>query len=275
MKVLAVVLVILSQTSLAAVADSERSTADTLKLPKSGLPYLERSELVANAENTFRTFVPANEQVGVSQIRALVGQTEFEEEWAFVPSANVWIEIGRKESVTEIDSEVAVDTDYLKQIVSLYHSVAIVHFHPAGFYRRIWQQEPYPIGFPVGLIAQSRLQPIGFALPSPDDVVSSIELSRELLVNDPAARISYAVVSPYGVVTYGLTTAGLKTVVYDWGNPRATTARSIVSRIAIRRMPFNIASTTSALTQPTIGDVIEALCEQASDENYRLTFKPF
>jgi hypothetical protein len=63
--------------------------------------------------------------------------------------------------------------------------------------------------------------------------------------------------------------------VYDWGNPRATTARSIVTRIAIRRMPFNIASTVDALGSPTISKVIEALCEQASDENYRLSFRPF
>jgi hypothetical protein len=88
------------------------------------------------------------------------------------------------------------------------------------------------------------------------------------------ASITYAVVSPNGVVTYGPTASGLETIAYDWGNPRATLARSIVTRVAIRRMTFNIGSTADALDDPTIGDVIAALCAQASDENYRLSFRP-
>lgn len=250
-------------------------SVSTPQLPASTIPYVEQQALVANVENTVRTVVPADETVGLSQIEALVGHTDFEEQWAFVPSVHLWIEIGRNESATELDSEVEIDTDYLKAIVRLYHSVEIFHFHPAGYYRRIWQHEPYPVSSLAGDIGRDRLQPVGFALPSPDDVVSSIELSRLLLVDDPAARVSYSVVSPHGIVSYGLTDQGLKTIAYDWGNPQASTARSIVTRIAIRRMPFNIASTMDALSRPTIGDVIGALCEQGSDENYRLTFRPF
>lgn len=226
MKALFVSLLVVSLTSCPALARSDRSVFEAPVLPVSTIPYQAQPLLVANAEDTFRTFVPADEAVGISQIMFLVGHTDFEEEWAFVPSASLWIEIGKNESVTKLDSEVEVDTDYLKQIVSLYHTVAIFHFHPAGFYRRILQHEPFSIDFPVRSIERSRLQPVGFALPSPDDVVSSIELSRLLSANDHAARISYSVVSPYGVVTYGLTTAGLNTVSYEWGNPRATTARS-------------------------------------------------
>jgi len=127
-----------------------------------------------------------------------------------VPAASLWIEIGKNESVTNLDSEFEVDTDYLKEIVRLYHSVAIFHFHPAGFYSRIRRHEPYPIDFPAGSIEHDRLQPVGFALPSPDDVVSPIELSRMLTADNPAAHISYAVVSPYGIIAYGLTAVGLK-----------------------------------------------------------------
>ena len=96
-----------------------------------------------------------------------------------------------------------------------------------------------------------------------------------LFVEHPRASITHSVVSPHGLVTYGPTAPGLRTIAYDWGNPRATLARSIVTRVAIRRMAFNIASTIDALESPTIGEVIEALCAQASDESYALSFRPF
>ena len=50
---------------------------------------------------------------------------------------------------------------------------------------------------------------------------------------------------------------------------------TIVTRLAIRRMPFNIAATIASLDDPTIGDVIAALCAQATDERYALSFTPF
>lgn len=274
MRVWSVFLLALCLLASPALAGNARSVNDA-RLPLSAIPILEEAALVANSENAVRTLVRADEVVGVSQIRALAGHTDFEEQWAFVPSMGLWIEIGRNESVSELDSEVELDVDYLSEIVSLYRSVTVFHFHPAGFYRRVWQSELYPSDFPARAIDRGKLQPVGFALPSPNDVISSIELSRLLWAKDPAARVTYSVVSPHGVVTYGPTGPGLKTIAYNWGNPRAADARSIVTRIAIRRMPFNIASTIAALDSPTIGEVIRALCGQASDENYRITFTPF
>jgi hypothetical protein len=265
---------VVALTSSEALAARNGPAKAAPELPQSAIPYVEQAALSANPEDSFRALVSADETAGINQIQALLGHTDFEEQWAFVPSIGLWIKVGRNESVTELDSEVQIDIDYLKEIVSLYHSVAIVHFHPAGFYRRIWQREPYSVGFPAAVIDGDRLQPIGFALPSPNDVISSIELSRMFSAQDPSAHITYAVVSPHGVVTYGPTAPGLKSIAYDWGNPRATTARSIVNRIAIRRMPFNIASTISILGRPDIGEVIANLCEQVSGEDYRLTFRP-
>jgi hypothetical protein len=261
---------------VASAADAEdRVPLDKAQLPASPRPYLELAALDANAENSVRMLVPADEASGVAQIEALVGRSSFEEQWAFVPAIDLWIEIGINESASELDSQVEVDIDYLKEIVGLYRDVRIVHFHPASFYAQVWQREPYRVEFPADAVGNGSVQPIGFALPSPTDVVSSIELSNMLFAEDPQNSISYSVVSPHGLVTYGLTTRGLRTVAYDWGNPRATVARSIVTRIAIRRMTFNIASTIAALDSPTIGEVIEALCAQASDENYELSFRQF
>ena len=274
MRVTSVVLLLLSLMASAAGA-SERSRLASPQLPASAIPYAQQTTLVANAENSVRTVVPAGKGAGVAQIRTLVGHTNFEDQWVFVPSIDLWIEIGKNESVSELDSEVELDTDYLSQIVSLYHDVEIYHFHPAGFYGRVWQQGLFPAEFPADALDIGSLQPVGLALPSPNDVVSSIELSRMLYANDPTANISYAVVSPHGVVTYRPTTAGIQRIAYDWGNPRATIARSIVTRTAIRRMPFNIAATIATLERPTIGQVIAVLCAQATDENYQLSFRSF
>jgi hypothetical protein len=256
----------------ATVADGAPSA--TGQLPASALPYAERAVLVANVDNSVRTIVPADQVSGVSQIRALVSRSTFEEQWAFVPALDLWIEVGTNETASELDSDVVLDVDYLCRFVGLYGDVRIFHFHPADYYTRVWQREPYPADFRAGALGSASLQPIGFALPSPTDVVSSIELSRLMSAEHPGASITYAVVSPNGVVTYGPTASGLETIAYDWGNPRATLARSIVTRVAIRRMTFNIGATADALDDPTIGDVIAALCAQASDENYRLSFRP-
>lgn len=249
---------------------------DTALLPASPIPYLELPALDANAVNAFRTLVPANELSGVAQILTLAGHTNFEEQWAYVPALSLWIEIGKNESASERDSQVEVDVDYLKKIVGLYGEVHIVHFHPASFYAKgSWEHQVLPVEFPADTIALADTQPIGFALPSPTDVVSSIQLSEMLFAQDPNAGIKFSVVSPHGLVTYGATDAGLQSILHEEGNPRATIARSIVTRIAVRRMAFNIVKTIEALDSPTIGDVIEALCTQSSDENYKLTFTRF
>jgi hypothetical protein len=253
---------------------SDRSPLEAMRLPRSAIPYFESPALVANAENASRTLVPADEVSGISQIKALVGHSNLEEQWAFIPAIDLWIEVGKNESASELDSQVEVDTDYLDRIVELYRTVQLFHFHPAAFYQRAWQHEPYDIDFPAAMLDSGKLGPIGYALPSPTDIVSSIELSRQLFTGHPDASFTFAVVSPHGLVTYGPTASGIRAIAYDWGNPRATLARSIVTRLAIRRMAFNIASTIDAFENPTIGQIIEALCLQASDENYSLPFRP-
>ncbi len=187
MNVRSVVALALALTVPAAEA-SDRPPFDAAQLPASARPHLEAAALVANVENSFRMVVPTDERSGVSQILDLVGRTDFEEQWVFVPAINLWIEIGTNESASELDSQVEIDTDYLGQIVGRYHAVEIVHFHPAGYYRRVWQNASYPIEFPADALESGDLQPVGFALPSPKDIVSSIELSRMLLGARPGSQ---------------------------------------------------------------------------------------
>jgi hypothetical protein len=248
----------------------EPPRVDLAQLPQSVPPYLELAALDTNTANVFRTLVPANETAGIAQILTLVGRGSLEEQWAFVPAKGLWIEIGHNEMTSELDSEVETDVDYLKSIVRLYHEVRIFHFHPASYYARV-----LPIGLSVAGIRPEDVESIGYALPSPTDIVTSLRLTELLYAADPLANISYSVISPHGVVAYGMTSSGFKTIHYEGDHPRATTARSIITRIAIRRMTFNIARTIEVLDAPTIGDVIDDLCAQASDENYVVKFTPF
>lgn len=261
-----VVLATLAALSVESVL-AENSGFDVAQLPLSEAPYREVAALEANAANLVRTLMPADEQAGMAQIWALVERSDLEEQWAYVPARNLWIEIGRNESATALDSEVETDVEFLTSIVRRYHEVRIFHFHPASYYGRV-----LPVGTPAARAAADEIESIGYALPSPTDVISSLKLTEILHDADPLASIGYAVISPHGVVSYGMTAPGFKTVHYEGGNPRATTARSIITRIAIRRMAFNIARTIAELPSPTIGEVIADLCAQGSDENYLLTF---
>jgi hypothetical protein len=112
-------LLVVALTSSEALAARNGPAKDAPELPQSAIPYVEQAALSANPEDSFRALVSADETAGINQIQALLGHTDFEEQWAFVPSIGLWIEVGRNESVTELDSEVQIDTDYLKEIVSL------------------------------------------------------------------------------------------------------------------------------------------------------------
>ena len=259
-------------TVLAATAQ-DQARFDVGQLPDSAIPYIERAVLTANTANAVRMLVPANQSAGVDQIKALTAGSNFEEQWAFVPAINLWIEIGGNESVSELDSSVETDVAYLKEIVRLYDVVQIFHFHPAEFYLRVWDDT---LTSEVSAEATGdEPGPIGFALPSPTDVMSSIQLSEAILADYPHASITHSVVSPHGLMTYGATVLGLDRIRYEQGNPRATLARSIVSRIAIRRMEFNIAKTIAVLDDPSIGEVIHALALQCTDQHFEVAFAPF
>ncbi len=237
-------------------------------LPESRPPYMEIDALQAGLGNTFRTVVRVGRAEGLSQIYDQVGRSSLEEQWAYLPALGLWIEIGHNERTTEADAEVEIDLPYLRAIVARYPDVHLVHFHPASFYPVV-----LPASAPAAAIADD-VAAIGYALPSPTDVASSIRLMEVLRADNPAVRVELSVVSPHGVVTYGVTEPGLRTIAYEGNNPRAGTARSIVTRLAIRRMPFNIAKTVDALGTASIAEVIAAFCAQASDENYTLVYSP-
>lgn len=250
--------------------------ADNSRLPASSRPYAEHPMLLGNAENRVRTIVPADEQMGLLQLHALVARARLEEQWAYVPALGFWIEVGHSEAGTEADPQVQTDAAYLRTLVGLLRAVHLVHLHPASAYvQGDWEERLFPTQYPAGDLKASDLRLIGYALPSPDDVWSSIDLNQAIHREFPAAQVRHSVVSPHGIVSYGPTEQGLAKIISDGGNPRKFTARDIVTRAAIRRADFNIARTIQMLQNPTIGDVIASLCAQASNENYVMAFTPF
>lgn len=249
---------------------------DSDHLPASSRPYSEHSTLLGNAENLVRTIVPADEAIGFLQIHALVPRARLEEQWAYVPALGFWIEVGHSETGTETDPQVQTDAEYLRTLVGLFGAVHLVHLHPASAYvQGAWEERLFPARYPAGDLKASGLHLIGYALPSPDDVWSSIVLNQAMHREFPGADVRHSVVSPHGIVSYGPTAHGLAKIVSEGGNPRKFTARDIVTRAAILRADYNIARTIQMLGTPTIRDVIASLCEQASSENYVLVFTPF
>jgi hypothetical protein len=249
-------------------AQAEQPGPDIALLPTSHPPYREIDTLGVNHENLFRGLVVANEAAGLVQVLNLAGRSRFEEQWAFVPALSIWIEIGINERSSHKDAEVEIDVAYLRRIVALFPEVLLVHFHPASFYPAV-----IPVGYPASFMAAD-VAAIGYALPSASDVLASIRLMELLHADNPDVQVAFAVISPHGVVSYGATETGRATIIYEGNNPRAGTTRSIVTRAAIRRMPFNVTETVTALGSPDIGDVIAELCAQFSDENYTATYSP-
>jgi hypothetical protein len=270
---LAVALTSLLITPLLAASGKLGGAGD---LPVSRAPYAEASLLGSNAANLVRTFVSADEEAGLTQIQALVPRASLEEQWAYVPAVGLWIEIGRNESGSEADPQVETDVEYLRAIVGLFGAVHLIHLHPASVYAGgAWDERLFPVRYPAAAIAPDDLRPIGYALPSPDDVRSSIELSEIVGHDNPQENIRHSVVGPHGIVSYGPTAAGRAKLLSESGYPLATTARDIVTGIVVRRAEFNIERTISMLESPTIGEVIASLCAQASDEHFQVPFMPF
>jgi hypothetical protein len=267
---------VLGWVALATIAPAQdRATVDIARLPPSDVPYVELATLEVNVENTSRGVMRADEDTGIWQISALLISTRFEEQWAYVPAIETWIEVGRNEVTADSDAQVETDVDYVEKLVGFFGRVQLYHPHPAGYYSDgSWQQRLFPVEFPAYRLASSDLRPIGLALPSPTDVAASIELSQVLLTKHPKATVTHSVVTPHGLVTYGPTALGLKRMLLEWGSPRASVARSVISITAVRRAVFNIARTIDVLENPMIAEVIEDLCTQGSDENYVINFTP-
>lgn len=260
--------------SLAAPVLAQDSTLPT-GLPASETPFLQLTLLESNPLNQSRGIMVGDMETGVSQISALLGRSRFEEQWAFVPAANFWVEIGHNEVVSDDESQVELDFEYLAKIIQTYGEVHIVHFHPASFYTNgRWADGMFgPCDRADGL-TDAEVTMIGFTLPSAADVAASVQLVELLGRAALGSKLRFSVVSPLGRVEYGAGDFGRSQIVINQGNPRKNILSALATSSAIRRSQRNIIRLMATLPNPTIGEVIAALCVQGSGETYHLQYQP-
>jgi hypothetical protein len=204
----------------------------------------------------------------------LVFLGRFEEPWAYVPEAELWIEIGRNERASLFSSEVETDIDFLEVLVDRYPELQLFHIHPAIFLKRRTRAFAAQLARnPAGAVRPDRIAAVNLALPSPEDISTSIHLTMHLVARNPDARLTHALVSSLGVVTYGPTPTGLRRLTFESGDPRAFRARSIAGQAPILGGMRNIARVMEALGGTDFGELMTALCDQMSDPDYELKYE--
>lgn len=234
-------------------AQPEAGIVDTASLlPLSSRPLVAEPVLSTNERNATRHFAELAEEEGIDHIQRLLATSAMEEQWAYLPDRQVWIEIG----IDEAGPQVQTDVDYLRQVLASSARVHLYHFHPARYF------EP-------GLNAT-----IALALPSPADVESSVKIAKLQQALNPQSEVRNYVVSPYGVVEYGPTPLGISRMLSEATHPRATIERDLLTLVAVRRSQFSVTRMLEDAPATAPHDIIADLCAQLSGEFYRTRFAP-
>jgi hypothetical protein len=255
---------LIAMASMATVA-AERSLCADLPLSERGC--IVHSHLAVNDSNETRHVVVASEHAGVDQLRQLARESALEESWAFLPSAGLWVETGLHEVSTPQVAEVEVDVAYLAQLAGRFQRVHLYHFHPsapAG-------GEAISVATRVADIASVDRDIAPVALPGFADIVASFEITWALEQARADVQIGYFVISEFGTVAYGPTPIGLRTVGAARYDPRAAGHHAFAMGIAVRMGPYNLTRMLDGRAY-TIGDLIDELCAQISDAEYRMSY---
>jgi hypothetical protein len=255
---------LVAMASPATAADEHSVCAD---LPVSERPCFVTSRLTVNDSNATRQVVVASEHAGVEQLRQLAPASVLEESWAFLPEAGLWVEAGLHEVSTPQVAKVEVDVAYLVKLLGGFQRMHLYHFHPSG-----------PTGDDVLSVATSvpdsssaRHEIVPIALPGFADIVASFEITWALEQARADVQIVHFVASEFGTVEYGPTPIGLRTLEAARYDPRAAGHHAFAMGIAVRMGPYNVNRMLDGRAN-TIGDLIDELCAQTSDAEYRLAY---
>jgi hypothetical protein len=165
-------------------------------------PTRYTTELRANVANTERYVADGVcERQGVGQMAQILARAEFEEMWAFVPRGCQWHEIGREEKSGNDRATLRVDMAYLETLMAGNDALHVYHIHPLRYFAcasaRCARGERW-------------ITDLVFSMPSASDVHFMMDVtSRFYRKRGAAGTIRHRVVTPYGVVDYGLTASGL------------------------------------------------------------------
>jgi len=176
------------------------------------------SQLRANSSNAVRDVVNGRcEREGVRQISLILKRSDVEEMWAFLPRASgaggcQWHEIGREEKSDGDGARLRVDMEYLRKLMAENTDLHIYHFHPLKYFECASRADCSGATPPVqtGAFDRRWISDLVFSMPSPSDVHFMMDVTARFhLRYQRMGTIKHKVVTPYGVVTYGLTDAGL------------------------------------------------------------------
>lgn len=197
---------------------SGRGPAATGPAGEPDRPIGQVSQLRANSANAQRHVVNGLcEREGVRQISQILKRSEVEEMWAFLPRASgagdcQWHEIGREERSDSDGARLRVDMEYLGKLMAAHAELHIYHFHPLSYFDCASHPDCSGATPPdvAGAIDRRWISDLVFSMPSPSDVHFMMDVtSRFHRRYQRMGTIRHKVVTPYGVVTYGLTDAGL------------------------------------------------------------------
>ena len=174
--------------------------------------------LLANASNAERYVVTGVcELRGLREISEILQRSDAEEMWAFLPRAHgtqdcQWHEIGREEKSGSDSAYVRVEMAYFEALMAENDEIYLVHFHPLRYF-----ECAADTGCPqeaaagqTGSVDKRWITDLVFSMPSPSDVHFMMDVtSRFRRRHQGRGTIRHKVVTPHGVVDYGLTEQGL------------------------------------------------------------------
>lgn len=171
------------------------------------------THLRANASNIDRYIVNGLcERDGIRQIARILQRSEVEEMWAFLPQDCQWHEIGREEKSEAAKSVLRVDMEYLAGLMAANADIHLVHFHPLRYFECAARADcPKRARSARAAVRDKRwITDLVYSMPSPSDVLFMMNVTSSFHRNHHAyGTMRHKVVTPYGVVDYGLTAQGL------------------------------------------------------------------
>ena len=197
-------------------ADSRRSASGSGVEPARQIRY--SPHLRANVSNTERYVVNGIcEHEGVREISQILKRSDFEEMWALLPRAHgtqdcQWHEIGREEKSEGDSAYLRVDMAYLEELIAENTEIHVYHFHPLKYFECAAHANcpQEAAAGQTGSFDQRWVTDVVFSMPSPSDVHFMMDVtSRFHRRHQGRGTIKHKVVTPYGVVDYGLTDKGL------------------------------------------------------------------
>lgn len=254
------------------------SAPPSLGLPASERPVRVVDQLVVNSDNQERLVtLYSGEAEGITRIRELMRSSPVEELWVFLAESGSgeggrWVEIGGTiRSESELSS-VGVDWAYLGKLIERYSDINVYHFHPLSYFERCGSgQGCNDSGVPMSVknvSADGLINNLKFAMPSPGDVHFMMESSWRFERAHPGAgSMRHRLISPYGLVEYGLTTTG-KT---RYAENRSTRMEGLyIKQVAANALSDENLGALAAEFPDDLGMSVKALAKSMSGNHLRV-----